>query len=71
MSLLLGQKESTVKRISRQKPAPKTQPIKREVPVAQLGAGQVVLAVSNFPSGFKAIPLSAFYVAEPLPFVQF
>lgn len=71
MSLLLGQKESTVKRVWRQKTAPKTQSVLCEVPVAQLGAGQVVLAVSHFLSGFKAMPLSAFYVAKLFPFVQF
>lgn len=39
------------------------------MPVAQLGSGQVALAVSHFPSGLKAALLSA--VSELLPFVQF
>lgn len=39
------------------------------MPVAQLGTGQVALAVSHFPSGLKAALLSA--VSELLPFVQF
>lgn len=49
--------------------APKTPQREREVPVAQLGASQVALAVSHFPSGLKAALLSA--VSELLPFVQF
>lgn len=67
----LGQRESTVKRIWSLQTALKTQQIKCEVPVAQLGAGQVALAVSHFPSRFKAALLSAFHVSELLPFVQF
>lgn len=67
----LGQRESTVKRIWSLQTALKTQQIKCEVPVAQLGAGQVALAVSHFPSHFKAALLSAFHVSELLPFVQF